>query len=169
MATIFRKTDKGQTEVETRAHRLAPRLRSALILVDGKRSSDELRKLIAQQADDTLAALNDQGFIEVAAVASAPAASAPAPAVSEPRTSSSSSSSSSGGTRDFDGLRRQLVREFNELTGPLGEAMAIRMEKAADRQALRALLAAAGEYVIGVRGASAANDFVQRYADKLGG
>jgi hypothetical protein len=149
MATIFRKTDKGQAEVETRAHRLSPRLRSALILVDGKRSSDELRKLIAQQADDTLAALSDQGFIEVAAESRAAGAS-------------------SGGARDFDGVRRQLVREFTELTGPLGEAMALRLEKAGDRQALRGLLAAAGEYVIGVRGASAANDFVQRYAEKLG-
>jgi hypothetical protein len=165
MATIFRKTEKGQAEVETRAHRLSPRLRSALILVDGKRSSDELRKLIAQQADDTLAALNDQGFIEIAAV-SAPAPAPVAPAAGESRNSSSSSSGS--GARDFDGVRRQLVREFTELTGPLGEAMAMRLEKAGDRQALRSLLAAAGEYVIGVRGASTANDFVQRYAEKLG-
>jgi hypothetical protein len=166
MATIFRKTDKGQAEVETRAHRLSPRLRSALILVDGKRSSDELRKLIAQQPDDTLAALNDQGFIEIAAVSAAP----PAPAAPAPTSGNESraAGSSSGGARDFDGMRRQLVREFTELTGPLGEAMAMRLEKAADRQALRSLLAAAGEYVIGVRGASAANDFVQRYADKLG-
>jgi hypothetical protein len=166
MATIFRKTDKGQAEVETRAHRLSPRLRSALILVDGKRSSDELRKLIAQQPDDTLAALNDQGFIEIAAVSAAPAPAAPAPAAGNE--SRAAASSSGGVARDFDGMRRQLVREFTELTGPLGEAMALRLEKAADRQALRSLLAAAGEYVIGVRGASAANDFVQRYADKLG-
>jgi hypothetical protein len=166
MATIFRKTDKGQAEVETRAHRLSPRLRSALILVDGKRSSDELRKLIAQQADDTLAALSDQGFIEVAAVSAAPVAAAPAPAAASE--SRGAGSSASGGARDFDGVRRQLVREFTELTGPLGEAMAMRLEKAGDRQALRGLLAAAGEYVIGVRGASAANDFVQRYAEKLG-
>ena len=165
MATIFRKTDKGQAEVETRAHRLSPRLRSALILVDGKRSSDELRKLINQQADDTLAALSDQGFIEIAAVSAA----APAPAAPTAGESRGSGSASSGGAaRDFDGVRRQLVREFTELTGPLGEAMAMRLEKAGDRQALRGLLAAAGEYVIGVRGASAANDFVQRYAEKLG-
>jgi hypothetical protein len=164
MATIFRKTDKGQTEVETRAHRLSPRLRSALILVDGKRSSDELRKLIHQQADETLAALSEQGFIEIAAVSAAPAPAASATAGE----SRAAGASSSGSPRDFDGLRRQLVRDFTELTGPLGEAMAIRLEKAGDRQALRNLLAAAGEYVIGVRGASTANDFVQRYAEKLG-
>jgi hypothetical protein len=163
MATIFRKTDKGQAEIETRAHRLSPRLRSALILVDGKRTSDELRKLIAQQADDTLAALNDQGFIEIAAVSAAPPPSAASPAAAAEARGAAAASSA----RDFDGLKRQMVREFNDLTGPLGEAMAIRLEKAADRQTLRSLLAAAGEYVIGVRGASTANDFVQRYASKL--
>ncbi len=46
MATIYRKTAKGHSEIETRAHRLAPRLRSALIMVDGRRSDDEVRKLI---------------------------------------------------------------------------------------------------------------------------
>ena len=36
MSTIFRKTAKGTSEVETRANRLPPRLRAALILVDGR-------------------------------------------------------------------------------------------------------------------------------------
>lgn len=33
---VFSKTAKGRTEVSKRAMRLAPRLRSALILIDGK-------------------------------------------------------------------------------------------------------------------------------------
>jgi WD40 repeat protein len=37
MPTIYRKTAKGQSEIETRVHRLAPRFRSLLILVDGRR------------------------------------------------------------------------------------------------------------------------------------
>lgn len=164
MTTIFRKTEKGQAEIETRAHRLAPRLRSALILVDGKRSSDELRKLIAQQADEALAALNEQGFIEIGSVAapSPPPSAAPAAPNTRP-----GAPAASGARGEFDVLKRQLVRDFTELTGPLGEAMAMRLEKAHDRQGLRALLAAAGEYVMGVRGASSANEFVQRYADRL--
>ena len=38
MATVYRKTDKGRNEIETRANRLLPRLRSALIVVDGQRN-----------------------------------------------------------------------------------------------------------------------------------
>lgn len=169
MAVIFRKTDKGQTEIETRANRLAPRLRSALILVDGKRSSDELRSMIIQQADETLAALNEQGFIEAAAVVpSMPAAPAAAnqAAVEAP----DRAPSGAGGPtrqRDFEALRRQMVREFNDITGPSGEPMAMRLEKATDRMALRALLQAAGEYISGSRGNQASIEFRQRFTARL--
>ena len=63
MATIYRKTEKGRLEVDTRTHRLSPRLRAALILVDGQRSQAELAKLVASNADvfDTLVV---EGFIE---------------------------------------------------------------------------------------------------------
>ena len=44
--TVYRKTAKGMAEIETRVHRLAPRLRGALILVDGRKTDDELATLI---------------------------------------------------------------------------------------------------------------------------
>lgn len=64
MPTIFRKTAKGVAEIETRAHRLVPRMRNTLILVDGRRDSDDLQTLLAKPAEDTLRALAEQGFIE---------------------------------------------------------------------------------------------------------
>ena len=54
MPTIYRKTPKGQAEVETRADRLPPRLRGALILVDGRRSEDDLTKLVPNDAAQVL-------------------------------------------------------------------------------------------------------------------
>ena len=60
MATIYRKTAKGHTEIETRALRLSPRLRSALILVDGRRTDAELQRMILQQPDETLRGLVEQ-------------------------------------------------------------------------------------------------------------
>lgn len=167
MTTIFRKTDKGQAEIETRANRLPPRLRSALILVDGRRSSAELRTMVLQQPDETLAALLDQGFIE--AVAS-PAPPPPSPArTAERLVERAAAASTPTGERglDFPQLRRQLVREFNDLTGPTGEVLALRLEKAADRHALTSLLPAAGEFVASVRGAAKASEFKQRFAGQL--
>ena len=72
MATIYRKTEKGRQEVDTRVHRLAPRLRAALILVDGQRSLAELAKLVPPKVDvfETLLA---EGFIEPVASKARPA------------------------------------------------------------------------------------------------
>ena len=50
MAFVYRKTPKGLVEIETRAHRLAPRLRGALILVDGRKSDDELATVDPRRA-----------------------------------------------------------------------------------------------------------------------
>ena len=65
MPTIYRKTAKGQTEIETRAHRLAPRFRSLLILVDGRRTDVDLEKLMPQAGQQALDALVEGGFIEL--------------------------------------------------------------------------------------------------------
>ena len=45
MGAIFAKTRKGQQEIETRSGGLHPRVRRTLIVVDGKRSVDELREI----------------------------------------------------------------------------------------------------------------------------
>jgi hypothetical protein len=50
MAVVFAKTPKGQEEVATKSAGLTPRVRRVLIMVDGKRSIDELRSML--QSDD---------------------------------------------------------------------------------------------------------------------
>jgi hypothetical protein len=156
MPTIFRKTAKGVTEIETRAHRLAPRMRSALIMVDGKRSDADLRPLIQQQPDETLAALAEQGFIEV--LAAAPdAAQAPraAPAAAAPARPAA----------DFEARRRAAVRGLNDQLGPLAETLAIKIERARTADELRPLLATAVQVIGNARGRGAAADYAARFAD----
>jgi hypothetical protein len=156
MPTIFRKTAKGAAEIETRAHRLAPRMRSLLILVDGRRDVDDLKSLIAQQAEETLKALADQGFIEavgetVKATAAAPPAAQPVPTVAA-RT-----------TADFEALRRAAVRALNDTLGPSGESLALRMEKARTLEELQPLLSMAAKLIGSARGAAAAQAYAQRF------
>lgn len=66
MSNVYRKTERGQTEIATRQYKLAPRLRSALVVVDGKRSQLELASMIAGEPQETLHALLEAGFIELA-------------------------------------------------------------------------------------------------------
>jgi len=152
MANIYRKTSKGAEEIATRAHRLSPRLRTALILVDGTRDEHALRGLIAQNAAETLHELASQGYIELAAVAEEarkPEKAAPAPAPEKV---------------SFASFRGDAVRAFNELTGPAGETLAIRMEKATSREQLAPLLQLAHQIITSARGQQAANDFKARFA-----
>lgn len=68
MSVVFVKTAKGQDEITQRSGDLTPRARRVLILVDGRRTVDELRDLVS--ADDlthTLGALEELGLIEVKA------------------------------------------------------------------------------------------------------
>lgn len=158
MPIIYRKTAKGLSEVETREHRLPPRQRATLILVDGRRDADELGAMIPQQAEEIIAALLAQGFIEAVGVsASSPprgrVAAAPAPApVAAPVADAG-----------FVKARGAAVRNVNDLLGPMGESVAIKMERARDADELRPLLQLAAQLIASARGRSAAEDFLQRH------
>jgi hypothetical protein len=157
MTTIFRKTAEGQSEIETRSHHLVPRLRSALIMVDGKRSDDELRKLIGPQADETLQTLLQQALIE--AVAVVPPARAPA----KPAPMAGAAVAAAPQARNFETLRRDAVRELTELVGPMGELVALKMEGARDASELRPLLDLAVQVIQNTRGSGAALEYTRRF------
>jgi hypothetical protein len=158
MPLIYRKTAKGLTEIETRAHRLPPRLRSALILVDGRRDVNDLKPLITQQADETLSSLAEQGFIEAVGEtvrsASPPPAPAPAPAAAP---------AAAAGGNDFGSTRRAAVRELNDQLGPAAESLSIKMEKARNLGELMPLLAQGAKSIAAMRGRSAGEAFAKRF------
>jgi len=153
MVSIYRKTDKGHAEIETRTHRLLPRLRQALIVVDGRKSDDELAKLILDPKA-TLAALLADGFIEVlTTVADRPApAAVVAPAAAPARRIDS-----------VDGLRRESVRYLNDKLGPAAEGIAMKLERAKSMPELRPLLTAAALLLGNIHGASVRDAFVARF------
>ena len=72
---IFDKTDKGREEIATRALRMAPRLRTLLLLIDGKRDTAELMVKVAGLGlnEKSMVELLESGFIQLNGTASAPA------------------------------------------------------------------------------------------------
>ncbi len=70
---LFDKTDKGREEISTRCHHLAPRIRTLLLLVDGKSTVDQvLQKVVGIGLDEAaLIELLDQQFIHEAVTTSA--------------------------------------------------------------------------------------------------
>lgn len=78
MGVVFAKTPKGADEITSKAGGLTPRIRRVLILVDGKRTVDELRGMV--QSDDlqhTLGMLEESGYIELVGVTDQAGQSAP--------------------------------------------------------------------------------------------
>jgi hypothetical protein len=192
MAT-YRKTSKGIREIETREFHLSPRLRTALILVDGRRGDAELRRMIVGEADEALRTLLEQGFIEaVAASAAAPTAPATAPGALAPAsvpayldTATVPGSLAPAAPRPtapgelapttvpaelrtltgkaFEQLRREAVRAFADAVGPMSEALAIKMEKARTHDDLRPLLGLAMNIILNTRGTKVAGEFSTRF------
>ena len=113
MPIIFRKTAKGIAEIETRAHRLAPRMRSTLMPVEGNRDADDMRLLVTQQADETLAALLEQGFIEAVGETLRAAAAAATRPVAAPAAVSPTAKPA-----NLESLQRSVVRSLNDELGP---------------------------------------------------
>ncbi len=163
MPTIYRKTAKGVAEIETRAHRLPPRLRSALILVDGKRDTDDLRGLVPLQADEALAYPQGEGFIEAVGEtlrsgSEAAATAAPAPAAAAPAAAAADKPSA-----DFEAFRRLAVRLLNDELGPAAEMLSMKMEKSRSMAELQPLLQQAVNLVGNVRGRIAAQAFASKF------
>lgn len=165
MSTVYRKTDKGVSEIETRAFRLLPRLRQALILVDGRKTDAELAKLILAEPEATLATLQAEGFIEkLATVADAPPerkadVAAPGAAAAPVRKAVVS----------VDAIRRDAVRYLNDQLGPAAEGISMKLERVKTMPELRPLLVSAAQLLVNIRGSDAAQAFANRFlADEEG-
>lgn len=169
MVTVYRKSAKGQLEIETRVNRLHPRLRTVLILIDGRRNDDELRSLIQVDADATLLGLLEGGYIEVSAgpAASPPtpvkasvAGSAPAAPAMPARTAPAPAGVSAAGLAE---RRRLAVRHLTDRLGPVAEPVSLRIEKARNWDEQRAALELGQRLLQTARGGSAAAEFASLF------
>lgn len=158
MATIYRKTAKGQQEIETRATRLAPRFRGLLILVDGRRSDVELTSLMPLAGADALRALDEGGYVEVIGTTAEPTAG------SQPSPEAERKPATTTVVLGFEQRRREAVRRLLDLVGPLGEALALRMERARAAEEFDPLLETAAKVVANTRGREAGEDYLRRFS-----
>lgn len=158
MSTVYRKTDKGVAEIETRAFRLLPRLRQALILVDGRKTDAELAKLILAEPEATLATLQSDGFIE----AMVTLADSPSERKAEP-TADAPAAAPRKATVSVDGIRREAVRYLNDQLGPAAEGISMKLERVKTMAELRPLLVNAAQLLVNIRGADSAQAFANRF------
>jgi hypothetical protein len=134
LQAVLQKTEKGVEEIKTRGQRLEQRLRTLLIVVNGKATGADLVKQFAPVGDvrPMLEQLIAQGFVrEVPPVARV----------------------------DFKEIRLQLSHSLTDAMGPAGDAIALQLEECKSIDALRTFVEARRPALEGAFGPRIANFF----------
>ncbi len=125
---VYHKSTKGTEAIATRQHGLGPKLRSMLILVDGKRGFDELAR-IAQMLGDTEALLGqllDEGLHRTRARCGR----ACGPARCQPGTATAPTPLAAAPAISLKEAQRFVARRLTDLLGPNAEELCLRIEAA---------------------------------------
>ncbi|MFC5472793.1 hypothetical protein [Paraherbaspirillum soli] len=137
---IFDKTDLGRDQIKTRDQALAPRLRTLLLLVDGKTSDDELLKKVAGLGlgPEHLDELRQAGLIQVsadrsntAAMPASPSSNAPPPPSSEPVLPP--------GQTQFEAIYHFYNDTIKNMIGLRGYSLQLKVERASSIEDFREL------------------------------
>ena len=128
LSSVFCKTPKGLAEISTRAHRLPSRVRAMLIMVDGRRSGDDLLALSSSAAEGKrqLATLLEAGFIRLQTAPENSAAEAAALRPGPPLPD-----------EDISLAKSYVIRTLHELLGKEALVLAAEIEKTETLDELR--------------------------------
>jgi hypothetical protein len=177
MGMYFKKTDKGQAEIEGAGRQLPQRLRMVLVLVDGKRSAAELQQMLATATPEALRTLLDDGYI-APALAPAPARrasagsrqrTAPSPAAADSIFKASSMPSRFDvASRPEDAAvtdkeRAQIERSLQRALGPTADSLIDTVRQARTARELIDVLKTAQRAIANARGKAIADEFASRY------
>lgn len=158
--SVFDKTDKGREEISTRRHQLAPRMRTLLVLVDGKQTKDELLKKVTGigLSEESIHELVNSGFIQVTN-ASVPVA--PPPVEDAPKTEADSVLPE--GQNQYQAIYQFYTETIKSTIGLRGYALQLKVEKASSVEDLRELRKPYLEAVLKARG----NEMARSLRDRL--
>jgi hypothetical protein len=153
---IYHKTPKGMEAIANRQSGLAPRLRSLLIMVDGKRSFPDLAALTGE-CEALLEQLVKDGMIEPVGGAAPVAAG---PVSTWPDSQALSTSPTPLVVVSLPEAKRCATRLLVELLGPTSEVLCMKIESAGNLADFVSAVKRAREIVRDVKGAGAAERFI---------
>ncbi len=169
ISTVFDKTDKGREEIATRKHQLAPRLRTLLVMIDGKHSAGELLQKVGSLGltESSLAELLENGFIQPAQPVAVQPAPAPQPeaapaAVATVVTTAAPEAILPEGQNQFQAIYHFYTQTIKSMIGLRGYALQLKVEKAGSIEDFRALRQAYLEAVLKAKGDEIARSLRQR-------
>jgi hypothetical protein len=160
---VYSKTPKGVAEVAARSAQLSMTTRRVLIMVDGKRTIDELAVLLRPgEIDAVMTQLESAGLIQRNSATHA----IDVPTVAG-RVLESVAPTTQGGPPDeqnpmtLDEAKRRAVRELTDRLGPGAESLAIRIEGCRTIEDFRERVREAERLVTAALGPAAAQDYLR--------
>lgn len=160
---VYSKTPKGVAEVAARSAQLSMTTRRVLIMVDGKRTIDELAVLLRPgEIDAVITQLESAGLIQRNSATHA----IDVPTVAG-RMLEAVAPTTQGGAPDeqnpmtLDEAKRRAVRELTDRLGPGAEAQAIRIEGCKTIEDFRERVREAERLVTAALGPAAAQDYLR--------
>ena len=149
---VYRKTEKGRTEIATRVNKLGMRERTLLIMVDDKTSrSGLLARGAHPSSGDILDALVAQGFIEIASAAGSP--------VSEPAASGGASATAAAVEVSLTSASRHACRALVSYLGPAADDLTALIEKSKGAAELGTTLEKCRQIIQSLAGKQKADEF----------
>lgn len=159
---VYSKTPKGVAEIATRSAQLSMTTRRVLIMIDGKRSVDELAVLLRPgEIDAVIGQLESAGLIH-RSTASHPL---DVPTIggremdAMPTTQGASGEDSNPMT--LDEAKRRAVRELIDRLGPDAESLALRIESCRTIEDFRECVRQAERFVSAAMGPAAAAEYLR--------
>jgi hypothetical protein len=146
LTAILTKTEKGLDEISTRQSRLSARIRAMLIMVDGKRTGNELiaQSVFGAEAEQYLTTLIEAGFIAAQSVTPDEQSIPAQPA------------------EDISLAKRFVIQTLHEFLGPDADTFAERIEKAKTAQELLQHLEKLREVLLAAAGKKKTDDFFEK-------
>lgn len=137
---IFDKTDKGREEIATRKHQLPTRLRTLLVMVDGKQSGEDLLKKVASLGlnEESMSELLKNGFIQPVAQLQ-PVPVPPIPAQAPPAQHVTPAAEIADGSSQFQAIYQFYTETIKSTIGLRGYSLQLKVEKAGSIDDFRAL------------------------------
>jgi len=170
--SIYDKTAKGREEIATRCYHLAPRLRTLLVMVDGRRAEDELLRNVAGLGLNaaSMAELVEQGYIRLTTSYGGMSEPEPAPTVmSEAVLSQAEAQAPSPSQREqFQSLYDFYNKTIKANIGLRGFTLQLKVEKAASLDELRALRRPYLEAVLKAKGRVIAAELAEQLDQLMG-
>ncbi|MDP2743311.1 MAG: hypothetical protein Q8O50_07570 [Hydrogenophaga sp.] len=169
-SAVFSKTDDGREALTSRPPGLTPRLRSLLIMTDGKRTVAELDKMLGAEgaAGPLLEQLVAQGWVLVQGAPVVGAASVATGAVTgQAPAELDTLPPLVNDVWPFLDARRRVVRFINDQLGPMGETLAIRVESCKNATDLQAALPRIRDGLRNFKNSATVQQFDQEIAPHL--